>query len=115
APNSPSEMAVYSVDGTKLTQNTMGIGSNFGNYAINNAIDPTKPFTINVRARVLQSEETQSGGRATAFGVWAFTGAEVFGFSMNTTTLNAPAGQKKLIGISRPHNFTTSVLRQYLA
>ena len=51
APNSPSEMAVYSVDGTKLTQNTMGIGSNFGNYAINNAIDPTKPFTINVRAR----------------------------------------------------------------
>src|SRR5216683_2118526 len=60
-PNSPSETAVYSVDGTTLTQNTMGIHSNFGNYAIDNAVDPTKPFTITVRACVLDSEQTQPG------------------------------------------------------
>src|SRR5689334_2347284 len=70
---SPPEK-VYSVDGTKLTQNTMGIGSNFGNYVIYNGVDPTKPFTIDVRARVTESEETQPGAPATAFDVVALTG-----------------------------------------
>src|SRR5262249_26008464 len=45
-PNSPSETAVFAVDGTKLTQNTMGKGSSYADYAIHNGVDPKLPFTI---------------------------------------------------------------------
>src|SRR5262249_41970745 len=97
-PNSPLETNVYSFDGTKLTQNTMGIGDNFGNYVIYNGVDPTKPCTINVRRRVLQSELLDQGA-AFAFDVVAFTGSEVFGFGLNTTTIRAPLGTQQLASI----------------
>src|SRR5690242_18758410 len=39
----PAETDVYSVDGTKLTQNTMGRGANFASYEMYGAIDPNQP------------------------------------------------------------------------
>jgi hypothetical protein len=89
-PNAPKELDVYSVDGTKLTQNTMGKGENYAAYEKHNVIDPTRPFTIEVTARVLESEPTPGGGSPSAFMVFGRTGTEDFGFGMNTTTIQAP-------------------------
>jgi hypothetical protein len=73
----------------------MEIGNNYASYGMNNAIDPTRPFTIDVRVRVLQSVQIQSGAPATAFIAAAFTGAELFGIGLNTTTLCAPFGTRE--------------------
>src|ERR1041384_26009 len=66
------ESVIFSVDGTTLHQDSLGTGSAFQAYILFGAVDPTKPFTVDVRARVLQSETFQLGGFS--FGV--FTGTE---------------------------------------
>lgn len=88
----PAETNAFSVDGTKLLQNTMGAGNNYAGYVLTNLIATNAPFTISVRARVLQSEVTQPGAPATAFIVYAGTGTESFGFGLNITTIDAPYG-----------------------
>ena len=89
----PSEASVFSVNGSQLTQNTMGKGVTYANYILPNAINPDLPFTISVTARVLQFETTgNSSGRATAFYAFADTSKERFGFSLNTTTFSPNAG-----------------------
>jgi murein DD-endopeptidase MepM/ murein hydrolase activator NlpD len=77
------ESAIFSVDGATLHQNSLGTGSAFQAYILFGAVDPTKPFTVDVRARVLQSETFQLGGFS--FGV--FTGTEAFEVFMDTTTI----------------------------
>jgi Ca2+-binding RTX toxin-like protein len=95
--NNPSETDVYSYDCTKLTQNTMGIGANYGNYLIWNAINPTHPFTIDVRACVYEYEVTGTpDSPATAFQVLAFSGTESFGFGLDTTTMSGPGQSAEL-------------------
>jgi hypothetical protein len=84
----PPEANAFSVDGSKLIQNTMGTGSTFADYHMSSIVNPTLPFTIAVRVRVLQSEQTQPGAPATAVTVGAFTGTEVFGFGLNTGNVN---------------------------
>jgi hypothetical protein len=84
----PLEANAFSVDGSKLIQNTMGTGSTFADYHIASIVNPTLPFTIAVRVRVLQSEQTQPGAPATAVTIGAFTGTEVFGFGLNTGNIN---------------------------
>jgi hypothetical protein len=84
----PPEEEVFSADGTRLAQDTMGMGSGTAIYLKNNALDPLIPFTVSVRARVLQSESAMSGGVATAFAVNANTGREIFSFSLNSDTMD---------------------------
>lgn len=61
-----AESIAFSVDGTTLTQNTLGQGDISAVYFMNNVIDPTLPFTLSVRARVLQSD----GPGSLPFALW---------------------------------------------
>jgi hypothetical protein len=84
----PPESDIFSVDGTALHQNSIGTGlgaggSAFQYYILFNVVDPTKPFTLDIRARVLESETADSGGFS--FGV--FTGSEIFEIFMDTSTI----------------------------
>jgi hypothetical protein len=58
------ETSVFSVNGTTLIQNTIGTG--FGNpapeYAMFGVVNGTQPFVLEVRARVLAVEGTQTFG-----------------------------------------------------
>lgn len=85
----PTESSIFSVDGTTLHQDSLGTGigpggTAFQYYTLNNVVDPTKPFTIEVRARVLQSETGDLGG----FDFGAFTGNERFGIFLDTNTIS---------------------------
>jgi hypothetical protein len=80
----PLEEDVFSVDGARLTQDTRGRGSDRAFYVLRNVLDPLIPFTISMRARVVQSETAMPGGVATAFTVGAFTGRERFSFSLSS-------------------------------
>jgi len=57
--NSVSETSVFSVDGSVLYQNSMGVGyagQGANGYAMTGVIDPHKPFTVWIRARVIDEE-----------------------------------------------------------
>jgi len=43
------ETSIVSVDGTKLTLDTIGLGLAGGGYGLADALDPTLPFTISMR------------------------------------------------------------------
>jgi len=82
------ESSIFSVDGTTLHQNSIGTGlgpggSAFQYYILDNVVDPTQPFTLYIRARVLESERLDSGGFS--FGV--FTGNEIFEVFMDTNII----------------------------
>ena len=72
------EASVWSVDGTTLTMNSLlgtnGMDANTSVYFMNNIIDPNLPFTISVRARVLQGDTATS----LPFAFVGFTGSEIF-------------------------------------
>lgn len=54
---SASEASVFSVDGTALLQNSIGLGDNAApHYERPGSVDPMRPFTLFVRAQVLQEE-----------------------------------------------------------
>jgi len=79
---------IFSVDGTTLHQNTIGTGLGPGGAAFEyyiryGAVDPTKPFILDVRSRVLQSQHLDSGG----FNFGVFTGTEIFEIFMDTSTI----------------------------
>ncbi len=64
-----SESSVFSVDGTKLTQDSNASG---GLYRLNSGIDPSLPSTLSMRARVLENTEVTSSTLAPfAFSVGA--------------------------------------------
>jgi hypothetical protein len=69
------ESSIFSVDGTKLTMNSMGTGLNpvqaYHLYDLLGVVDPSSPFTISIRARVDQTE-----GYDANFGFAAFTGTK---------------------------------------
>jgi hypothetical protein len=81
----PSEASAYSVDGTKLTINTIGSGTTYSWFSMPFPFDPTKPFTIEARARVTAAETTSPGADATGLVFVASTLGESFGVMMNST------------------------------
>ncbi len=87
----PIEASVFSVDGTKLIQNTIGTGISYAGYVRPNPLNPLLPFSISVRARVLQSEEVYPGAPATSFLAYATTGSEFFAFGLNMDTISGPS------------------------
>ena len=70
-----TETNVFSVDGTKLTQNTLGTGSSgYAYYQMAGILDVTQPFSIEVQARMLGEELSTPGGFsffATGVGLYA--------------------------------------------
>lgn len=68
------ESSVFSINGTTLKQNTLGQGNIHSIYFIPNIIDPSTPFTVSVRARILQSDAASS----LPFSFVSFTGIEIF-------------------------------------
>jgi hypothetical protein len=86
----PSESDAYSVDGTKLILHTLGTGAFNTGYQIAGIVDPSRPFTISMRARVLQTEVLNTDFPVSTLAVLASTGTEVFGIGLNTTLIHAP-------------------------
>jgi hypothetical protein len=93
-----AERSIFSTNGTSLFQNSLGTGhggpggvSAFQYYENRNVVDTTKPFVLEVRARVPQAETINSGGFS--FGV--FYGTESFEIYMDTKGIND--GHGKLI------------------
>jgi uncharacterized repeat protein (TIGR01451 family) len=87
--NSRSEGEAFSIQDTSegciLHQNTIGVGyQNQGSngYTLSNVVDPKKPFTLKVRARVTQEQQ------ANDYNHWGFcfevgTGTESFGIGIS--------------------------------
>ena len=65
------EVSAYSVDGTTLHLDTMSLSDATAVYAMSGVINPTLPFTVQTRARLIDSD----GGRL-FFSNW--TGGELF-------------------------------------
>jgi hypothetical protein len=96
-----SESSIFSADGLALHQNSLGTGAGAGGtafqyYELQNVVDPTQPFTIQVRARVTGSETLELGG----FAFGATNGSNQFGVFMDTHTI---------WGDAFPHVLSTSI------
>jgi hypothetical protein len=85
--NTAPEQRVFSVSGGILHQNSIGVGfagQGQNSYELNNPpIDPSLPFSILIRARVLQ-DEGNADTNPYGFAFYAFTGTEVFGTGLST-------------------------------
>ncbi len=98
---------IFYADGTALHQNTIGTGLGAGGTAFEyyiqyGAVDPTKPFVLEVHARVLQSERLDSGGFS--FGV--STGKELLRFSMDTSTISDTSGTRLSLNNTVFHDYS---------
>ena len=71
------DMAVFSVNGTSLFQNTVGQGYSGFSYLQSNVVDPVAPFSISVTVRVT-SYEVQSLNNPWGFSIGVGTGNEVY-------------------------------------
>lgn len=56
------ESRVFSVNGTSLTQNTIGIGQGDPNYALFGVVNGSLPFALTVRVKILAYENIGVGG-----------------------------------------------------
>ena len=66
--NGPAENDVFSVDGTRLTQDTFGSGtSSFARYQIDGVADPNKQMVLSLTARVLRHENLTGGSTGLGF------------------------------------------------
>lgn len=87
--NAAAEASVFSVDGTTLFQNTIGVGlagQGSNRYNDNNVVDPVHPFILSIRARVLEEEgDVTHNSFGFSFGV--FTGTETFGIGLGTSRI----------------------------
>ena len=86
----PSESDSYSVDGTTLFVHTIGLGPFNTGYEIFDIVDPSKPFSISMRARILRTQLLDPSMQAAALVSYASTGEEVFGFGLDLTKIQAP-------------------------
>jgi hypothetical protein len=103
----PSESDAFSVDGTKLILHTVGTGAFNTGYQIAGVVDPSLPFTISMRARVLQTEVLNTDFPVSTLAVLASTGADVYGIGLNTTLIHAPlfSGQIYPIDARQFHDY----------
>jgi hypothetical protein len=80
------EASVFSVSGGVLHQNSIGIGIGYPGtnaYRLANVIDSSQPFTISMRARVLE-DEGEVTVNSFGFCAAAYGGTEEFGFGLGT-------------------------------
>ncbi len=97
---SSSPNSLFSVDGTVLKQNTMGIGRLFSAFQINNVVDIDESFTLSFTARVLNDETTLSRYNPFGFGVFVTTGTQAFAIGLGLNDI----GIGPLSEISSPVN-----------
>lgn len=64
--------SAFSVDGTKLIQNSIGRGSFLERFRMNNVIDPDKPFTLSFTARYLNQQVVSSPLSTFSFVVYLY-------------------------------------------
>jgi len=89
-----NESSVFSIANGALMQNTMGIGLGLPGssvYRLYNQIDPTLPFTLSVRARVVEDESTDFS-RPFGFSIAAFTGTEEVGIGLSSKSIQTVDG-----------------------
>ncbi|HBB35257.1 MAG TPA: hypothetical protein DC064_26560 [Cyanobacteria bacterium UBA9273] len=80
------ESSVFSTDGTKLLQNSMGTGlysSGSNYYRLWGVPDPNLPFTLEVRARVLQEETNVSYENSFGFFFGATFGSDAVAIAIS--------------------------------
>jgi hypothetical protein len=83
--NSYAEDKIFSVQGCVLRQDSIGVG--FGSpgsnlYQIANVVDSTKPFVLEVRAKVLNEEQSDDLNHW-GFSFWIKTGTEDFAIGIS--------------------------------
>ncbi len=89
-PSEIPEDSVFSVDGNKLIQNTMGTGQNFFAYRYFDIIDLNFPYTVSITARVLDFETTKPGAPTSGFAFGGFEGLFRSVISLNTEQIGFP-------------------------
>ena len=106
--SSPIETNIYQVDGTKLIQNTTGIGVNAGGYTLSNSFNPNLPFTITATLRVTNNEDVSESPPPSVFSILARSNVtNSFGFSLDTNMLavvSSPPAQIQ-IDATQFHNY----------
>jgi hypothetical protein len=103
----PLESDTFAVDGTKLIENTLGTGDARMGYEIAGIVDPQQSFTIDLRARVLETEVIDDFFQASALLVYASTGTEVYAIGLSSNSIQAPffSGQLFDIDATQFHDY----------
>jgi uncharacterized repeat protein (TIGR01451 family) len=100
--NTRSEADAFSIHGSGqgcyLYQNTMGIqfqNQDSNAYIRYDVVDPTKPFEIKIRAKILQEQMASGSGYVNHYGFCfgAGTGTEDIGIGLGTDTIMATEGE----------------------
>lgn len=98
ATNAVPETSVFSVAGGTLHMDTVNTGVPFqsqgGNiYSLPVAVDPMRPFTLEIRARVTAQTQAQgSGSNFFGFSFAVRTGTESYAFGLGPANIAAPDG-----------------------
>jgi len=100
------ETSVFSVTGTSLIQNTIGTGFAIGispNYAMFNVVEGAQPFVLKVRARVIATEGTDTGGFF--FDVRTATPNQEYAMLFTTSSVSDPLGNSVAIDTTVFHDY----------
>lgn len=92
--NNAPEASVFSVNGTQLSQNTIGLGivpSGNNRYNYFGVVDPLLPFTLDITARVTQSESASWEYQSFGFAFGFFTGSVGYGIGIDVSRVQALA------------------------
>ena len=87
APNGRPEEEIFHVEGGVLVQNSIGVGlpgADSNNYTLSNAIDPKRPYSVSVRARILEEEIVSSNAFVFGFYIGAEHGSEACTIGIGT-------------------------------
>ncbi len=103
------DTSVYSVDGNMLHMNSIGIGDTGFAYQLLNAVDPTIPFTLTVRARVNAYEEANPAlNNPGGFDISVFTGSEQYEVGISPKRIlagDAPYLESTAIDVTQFHDY----------
>jgi hypothetical protein len=107
--NNVPETAVFSASGGMLHQNTIGVGfagQGSNAYQLYNAVAPTLPFTLTVRARVLQEGIAYPGyNNPFGFDFSVFTGTEGFLVGLGTNQIMDGTSQEITFDNTQFHDY----------
>jgi len=103
-----AETTVFSVDGTTLHQNTIGLGNRGSEYRLSGCVlNPALPFTLDIRARVLTEVVVGNPNDLYGFGFHVDIGGERYGIGLSTGAIYPPHADEVLLSIDNTqfHNF----------
>jgi hypothetical protein len=97
------DTSVYSVDGTYLHMDTIGFGYSGFAYKLLDAVDPTLPFTLTVRARVTDYE-VQSYNNPWGFTLGLLTGSKGYFVGISPDRIYAGDSNGQIIDVVPNHS-----------